>query len=160
MATSAPEAQIDLNNSVLVRLDHIALLLRKLVDTQERETDIDQTWVAGGSPAGTSVVVIALPRTLKHVEVTFSVDNPGAANITVALLDGNLTLAQAQGQHNTGATTAAMSNAIVTSASGAKTVRDQLGESGYLTVYFSGAATNVWANVRVRNLAPLNHPRR
>lgn len=160
MATQAPEAQIDLNNSVLVRLDHIAALLHKLMETQERETDIDQTWVVGGSPTAASVVPIQLPRTLKHVEITFSVDNPTSASVSVALFDGNLPLAVAQGAHNPAATAAQASNAIVTSAGGTKTVRDQLGESGFLTVFFSGAAANIFANVRVRNLDQHNRPRR
>lgn len=152
------EHTVDLNQSVVTRLDHLAQLLLRLIGTQERESDIDTTWVVGGSPGAASVVSIALPQVLKHVELTFSVDNPSASALSVALLDGNIPLALAQGLHNVAASPPTQSGAIVASAGGTKTVRDQLGESGYLTVFFSGAGTDVFASVRVRSLSPHRKP--
>jgi hypothetical protein len=130
-------------------------LLGRLVDGVERltrslewEADYDVTYVVGGLNAAAAVSQIQLPRTLRHVEMTLTVDS--SVPMSTAVFAGQIALVDAQNRHKA-ATAAGPSGAICSSSGGSVTARDYLDGTGILTVLFTGAATT-FANVRVRSL--------
>lgn len=125
-------------------------VLRQIRDALEREPDFDTTYVVGGVNAAAAAFPIQIPRTIRHMEITLAVDT--STPVSVALLPGNVTVADAQNRHkSSGAGAAGSSGAIVSSSGGSVTVRDYSDGSGYLTVFMSAAATT-FASVRVRSL--------
>jgi len=129
---------------------HIArmiALLERIASAAEAEAEYDVTFVVGGTNAGAAVQAVqSIPRSLRHVEITLTVDS--STPVSVALFSGNITLPDAQNRHKLALSS---SGAICSSSGGNVTVRDYLDQTGYLTVYFSAAATT-YANVRVRSL--------
>ncbi len=102
----------------------------------------------GPPPAASAAIPFGLPRTLRHVEITLSVTAP----TEIALMPGNLTLAQASGQHGHSLGSSGQSNAICTTGGGTVTARDYLDQSGFMTVYFPNGVNGAYANIRVRSL--------
>jgi hypothetical protein len=152
--SDTPHPAIVAAGATVAALARIEALLYEALRTQtEEESDFDQTFIVGGFlAAGGAVLPIALPRTLRHVELTLSLQTASPTNVVAcAVLPGNLSLAQANGQHNViGQGT---SNAIVTSVAGGVTARDFLDQSGWLTVYVDlTAGGTAFANVRIRSL--------
>lgn len=134
-------------SAAMAKLDAMLHWLARIANSLEEEPEYDSTFVAGGNPGAATVIIVQIPRTLRHVELTLSV----TTSIEVAVLPGNLSITQAQGQHGHNAGVTGLSNASVTSAGGSVTARDYLDGSGYLSVYFTAAGTG-YANLRVRSL--------
>ncbi len=135
-------------NAGFSHVGRMIALLEQIAGSLERECEIDQAWVVGGLQSGAAVQSIQLPRTISHIEITLAVDT--STPVSVAVLAGNVTLADAQARHAAGGPTGP-SNALVSSSGGKVTVRARTGQTGYLTVFFTAAATT-FANVRVRSL--------
>lgn len=132
-------------------LKELVELVRRISGGLEREPSYDSTWVVGGVPGAAGVVLINLPRTLKHVQVELTAALSPTTSL-VALFAGNLTVAQAQAQFAIQAGLG-QSSCLCCSNGGTVKTREFLDGSGYLTVLFTGAFANYgWANVRIREL--------
>jgi hypothetical protein len=132
----------------LTHASRIGRVLERIANSLETETDFDVNYVVGGMQSGAGVATLQVPRTLHRVEITLEVDSSAA--VSVAVFDGILTLANAAQQHMTTAGPGP-SAAICSSSGSGTTARTYLDQSGWLTVYFTAAATT-FANVRIRSL--------
>lgn len=141
-------------NAGFGHLGRMISLLERIAQSLEIQSEYDVNYVVGGTQAGAAVLAISLPRTLHHVELSLAVDSSAA--VSVALFSGNITLADAATRHNANT---GPSQAICSSSGSKVTVRDYLDQTGYLTVYFTAAATT-YANVRVRSLDSATAQRR
>lgn len=136
--------------SALALAGRIADTLEAIRDnTNEQESDFDTTYVLGGTLAAAAVLELQLPRTVHHAEITLTAPTSDNTKFA-ALFDGQVVLPDAQNRHNPAAG-GSSSGAICVSNGGSVTVRDYLSGQGYLTVFFTGAAT-IYACVRVRDL--------
>jgi hypothetical protein len=132
----------------LTHASRIGHWLERIAKSLEVESDFDVPFVVGGLLSGAGVASIQIPRTIHHVEITLEVDT--SAPVSVAVFAGNLTLADATNRHKA-ASGPGPSGAICSSSGSGITVRTYLDQSGFLTVFFTAAATT-FANVRIRSL--------
>jgi hypothetical protein len=123
-------------------------LLERIANSLERENEIDQAWTVGGLQTGAAVQSIQLPRTISHIELSLYLDT--STPVSVAVFAGQVALADAQVRHQAAGPTGP-SNALCSSSGSSVTVRARTGQTGYLTVFFTAAATT-FATVRVRSL--------
>lgn len=102
-------------NAGFAHATRIGSVLERIARSLEQEPEFDVSYVVGGLNGAPAVAYINLPRTLKHVEITLEVDTSGAAGAipaaSVAILDGQLALVDAQNQHSI-AKAAGQSNAL------------------------------------------------
>lgn len=133
-------------------------LLQQLVDSRDLPTDYDVTTVVSCNAGnGYQCVPIALPRTLRYVEIEMSGVNTNSAAEGAVLFAGNVSSAVAAQQIGFPAAGAA-SSAICATGGGKVTVRTHLDGSGYLTLCFISVATPMIINVRVVSLDPAPPP--
>lgn len=135
--------------SALGLLGRIADTLDRVLEGMDEETDFDTTYVVGGTFAAAAVMPIQLPRTIHHAQIELSVGTSDATKFA-ALFAGSISLGDAANSHNPAAG-GSSSGAIAASNGNKVEVRDSIGQTGILTVYFTGAGT-IYANVRVRSL--------
>ena len=133
--------------ALLHKLDEIYEAV-KAQGVETEATEIDQLYVVGGNFAAAGVIAFQYPRTWRYVEITLSAAPPATAE--VALFDGNLQLSDAQNRHSHIAGPM-QSDALAVVSSGGVTFRAFLNQTGYMTMYFSGAYTG-YVNVRIRVL--------
>lgn len=135
--------------NILVELTRHSKLLRRLVGEKEQPGDYDQAFGLSFT-AAPQVVVVQVPRTLKHVELTISIAyaTAGVQN-ALFVFSGQLTSVQALGS----IAGPGQSAHTVASSGGQVRARDYLDGTGYITVLCQqSGAGNLYGTLRVRSL--------
>lgn len=135
--------------ALLSKLDQVLAAIKEGNDTEDTLAS-DQTYVVGGAPTAAAAISIAYPRTWRHVEITASCC-PATANNEVAIFDGQLLLTDVQNRHQHTNGQVQQSDALMVVSSGTVTIRALLNQTGFLTIYFTGAYTG-YVNIRMRVL--------
>ena len=148
----APTATEGAVLSLLTEHNRLLEAILRSVGAEQAEPVIDTTLVVGGTLASATVVpVMALPRTVKHAELTLVVSQSSATPVAVAVFDGNVTAMDAANRHAIANITGQMSQAILATSGSGVEAREYLTGAGWLTFFFPAAFTG-YANLRIRVL--------